>query len=741
MIEQSYQNEDNQETQDETISTILQPKTSNSKLCTIQRSKSYVRPENKVLPGEMPTKPLRKTNYLQTDGHKRTWRHKSDKKNGGKRFSPECSHLSMPEIYNMETFGKAKLNRSESDSSGDWKRPSSIAAIRDQRHIMQNEIKNFRDKYSRSMDNLEEWTVDDVKTECKPVHKNNEKNGFFKNNLHIQKRPNNYIEADKKGKGYKIDPIKVQPLTCTPKEKIIVKRHFLSRPPHLSSTPTNLDRDHELSFFNRQSDKNAGILVKKNKSNGNKEIRKSVDFCFEKELEDEKSFLSKTSNRTDVSLDKKNSNLKQKINNFTEDKKKVKSNKNSPNQTNNKLDIASKAKAILLESKRRQLMEQSINESLDLPEDIICKNENGTIKTGKKKSKSFLCHDANKSKTDSIKSKFGIRSIRQRKKEERAKIIDLEKDIQIISRFPINSKVYRHYIGGGSACDKLSNSYNATKMIQNEDKLLSQSFISLDSSSNNMNERGIDVIYDENDNKKKLSETDKQKEKKVVIESLNQVFDPIYDSIDDYQSNRNQTAKIQPLKPERQQVSKNLNLYENVQSNSNNNNKIRTSESSFLKSTTSFKPIAKVNPTTSTKNLNIEQKPKSNPTNKIRIKNEEHHNSSSNNNNNNKNIVQVFIPNSSATTNENTSNNLQSIISKFDNLQTNEFHFTKTEENNLNDLNAKNDALRINSHVNRKCSMSSDKLEPIFEGTPNKIFSLSENINNNKVRRKSTIGK
>jgi hypothetical protein len=103
--------------------------------------------------------------------------------------------------------------------------------------------------------------------------------------------------------------------------------------------------------------------------------------------------------------------------------------------------------------------------------------------------------------------------------------------------------------------------------------------------------------------------------------------------------------------------------------------------------------------------------------------------------------VQVFIPNISATTNENTSNNLQSIISKFDNLQTNEFHFTTTEENNLNDLNAKNDALRINSHVNRKCSMSSDKLEPIFEGTPNKIFSLSENINNNKVRRKSTIGK
>ena len=747
MIEQSYQ-EENHETHDETLSTITQPKISNNKMCTIQRSKSYVKPENKVLPGEMPTKPLRKTNYLQTDGHKRTWRHKTDKKNGGKKFSPDCSHLSMPEIYNMETFGKTRLNRNDSGSSGDWKRPSSIAAIRDQRHIMHNEIKNFRDKYSRSMDNLEEWTADeklpyDIKTECNGVNKHSEKsnNGFFKNNFSGHKKSNNksnYIDAEKKGKGYKIDPIKVQPLTCTPKEKIIVKRHFLSRPPHLSSTPTNLDRDDELSFVKKESkqlDKSSGILVKKNKSSGNKEIRKSVDFCFEKELEDEKSFLSKTSNKT---MDKKSSNVQQKGNNFIEDKKNIKINKSS-SQTNNKLDIASKAKAILLESKRRQLMEQSINESLDLPEDFICKNEKGTIKTGKQKSKSFLCHDANKSKSDSIKSKFGIRSIRQRKKEDRVKIIDLEKDIQIISRFPINSKVYRHYIG--SASDKLSNSYNATKMVQNEDKLLSQSFISLDSNSNNMNERGIDVTYDENDFKIKVNENNKLNEKKTVIESLNQVFDPIYDSIDDYQSNRNQKIKVQLVKPEKQQP-KNSNLYENIQNNNNNNNnnsKAQETYSSFLKSTTSFKPIAKVNPTTT--NLNIVQNAKSNQTNalnKIRTKKEENHNRSTNNNNNNKNIVQVVIPNISLTTNENTSNNLQSIISKFDSLQTNEFHFTSAEENNLN---TKNDALRINSHVNRKYSMSSDKLEPIFEGTPNKVVSLGENNNNNKVRRKSTIGK
>ncbi len=40
----------------------------------VQRSKSYVRPENKVLPAEFPSRPLKQTNLLKTEGHKRTWR-------------------------------------------------------------------------------------------------------------------------------------------------------------------------------------------------------------------------------------------------------------------------------------------------------------------------------------------------------------------------------------------------------------------------------------------------------------------------------------------------------------------------------------------------------------------------------------------------------------------------------------------------------------------------------------------
>ena len=40
----------------------------------VQRSKSFVRPENRVLPSEWPTKPLKQTNLLKTEGMKRTWR-------------------------------------------------------------------------------------------------------------------------------------------------------------------------------------------------------------------------------------------------------------------------------------------------------------------------------------------------------------------------------------------------------------------------------------------------------------------------------------------------------------------------------------------------------------------------------------------------------------------------------------------------------------------------------------------
>jgi hypothetical protein len=728
-IEQSFHNtnETHEDTQ-ETLSTIIQPVPMiRNKMCTILRSKSYVRPENKVLPGEIPTKPLRKTNFLQTDGYKRTWRHKNGKKQAPiKDNGANCSHLSMPEINNPINNGhKTNIHRTESESSGEWQRPSSIAAIRDQRHIMQNEIKNFRDKYSRSMDNLEEWTTEDVKIESCISNRNNqaEKNNIlFKKISNAQDKLNKQavIEAEKKSKeGLKIDPVKVQPLMCSPNEKKVALKKNILRPPHLTSTPTNLDREHELSFAisdSKYSDKSSGILVKKLKSNLNKEVRKSVDFCLDKDLENitDKSFISKISEDKPQKLSK------------AQQKQKDEVKKNTTTKTD-KCDTIMKAKAILLESRRRQLMEQSINESLDLQETANVESITTVPKIKEKlKSKSFLYNDSSKSKSDSIKLKFGIRSTRQRKKDDRFKILDLEKDIQIISRFPIDSKVYRHYIG--NTCDKLTNSYNAVKKVKPEDdKLTSQSFVSIDSSESILNERGIDV----NDDKKRHSKSElefendvRKKEQKTVIDTINQVFDPIYDSIDEYQSNKNNFNCNQV------KGFVNSKFEKNDAGGRIRNNQVMEPYSALLKSTTSFKPIAKVNPTS------IDFKVKVN----VCHNNNDHGVTVMNKNQFDKDcdLNKPFDSNASHCDDKNILS-FQERISKFDsqsnNLSLNINSFCSDENNDVNNNfnNNKNDPQR---YVNRKCSMNSDKLEPILEGTPNKSIGDC-----NKIKRKSTIGK
>ena len=48
----------------------------------VQRSRSFAKPENRVLPLEKPTKPLRPTNLLKSDGFKKTWRKNIDSKEG-----------------------------------------------------------------------------------------------------------------------------------------------------------------------------------------------------------------------------------------------------------------------------------------------------------------------------------------------------------------------------------------------------------------------------------------------------------------------------------------------------------------------------------------------------------------------------------------------------------------------------------------------------------------------------------
>jgi hypothetical protein len=81
--------------------------------------------------------------------------------------------------------------------------------------------------------------------------------------------------------------------------------------------------------------------------------------------------------------------------------------------------------------------------------------------------------DANKQGVVCVKNEDGSRSSSCNNNRQHLS----NQDIEIISRFPIDSKVYRHYISGGKSnkSDKLTNSVNINKMIDDEMRLKSNS--------------------------------------------------------------------------------------------------------------------------------------------------------------------------------------------------------------------------------------------------------------------------
>lgn len=300
---------------------------------TVQRNKSYVRPENKVLPRELPTKALRQTNLLANEGYKKTWRNQQP-------------HNKKKQI--LRFHGIDCDNDSLSSHDDDWEKNKSIESLNNVR--IKNEIKNFREKYSRSMSNIQNEWIPPIET--------------------------NMVE---------------------------------------------------------QKTKNVSI---------NRKLSK----------------ISPKSHNEDL--------------NFTGPVK-IESNKKISNT--------------------KSLVEQSLAESLALE-----KSDNAKLKL---KSKSFTSERNSLKKS---KKKEQIASIKRQKKN---KNIDPAKDIQIISRFPINSKVYRHYVAGGHIPEKF------TCQKQPQSKGVSN------------NERAIDVVPIKNE------PLDDQK----LIE---QFISQIYDCIDEYSQER-----------------------------------------------------------------------------------------------------------------------------------------------------------------------------------------------------------
>ena len=177
-------------------------------------------------------------------------------------------------------------------------------------------------------------------------------------------------------------------------------------------------------------------------------------------------------------------------------------------------------------------------------------------------------------------------------------LIDINNDIQIISRFPINSKVYRHYIAGGNCgkSDKLTSCLDVSKVIRarsNACDLASSQKPTSGVKSNKMqieemifkNERAIDVGENSNRNSKSrdsscVSINGFRAAKSQSMASLPPAPPPppaahsssssassvvsaepeqIYDSIEDYNSHTNSGHNFS-LKNEEKAAAKNANI-------------------------------------------------------------------------------------------------------------------------------------------------------------------------------------
>lgn len=145
------------------------------------------------------------------------------------------------------------------------------------------------------------------------------------------------------------------------------------------------------------------------------------------------------------------------------------------------------------------------------------------------------------------------RTIRQTSRSNKDLVEQMDREnIQIISRFPINSKVYRHYIAGnGNKCDKLTNSVEISNIIKRK------SFSKKRSSIRNQKKRIMPMSV-ANNNKGKSQERSNKFNTFVVRkhdrhfvsqERAIDVVEPVYDSIEDY------TSKPQTVADQKSEIS------------------------------------------------------------------------------------------------------------------------------------------------------------------------------------------
>ena len=163
-------------------------------------------------------------------------------------------------------------------------------------------------------------------------------------------------------------------------------------------------------------------------------------------------------------------------------------------------------------------------------------NESKTIKPKIGKSRSFL-HQIKTYKMSSTNSQHSNNS-NNRKLENQSKI---DKKIQIISGFPINSKVYRHYIAGnGNKSDKLTNSIDISNIMRNR-KSFSKKIGSFRQNKHSVTNKKI-----KSDEQEQIPVNLQTDQDDAILQErgidVNSIYDMIYDEKNEIKSNESPSS-------------------------------------------------------------------------------------------------------------------------------------------------------------------------------------------------------
>ena len=675
----------------------------------VQRSKSYVRPENRVLPRELPTKPLRQTNLLKTDGYKRTWRNKATvKKNNSTLAIPTCAEQSRNSVaikpslikslqsqnsidylkqlnLNMNNFNnnikqavsckdlehndatsndeasdfdenvdayseigpslsKQKQNEvklydddDDEDANGYWSSKKKKQAISYSVENLNNEIKNFRDKYSRSMSNMdeeEEWQFDDklgvdLKEEIfsqfglkdKDIESNKNEPVFninsktkpkisFKlnNNDELNQTAQSHKEIVKEATKKKMSKLSSWSLSIKEKKKPLNKTNSIKTNSEKENENIKADkvksnskkantniankRDMNNSIDEHEHAKLSQVIAKHvNNINSNPKLGHKVEIKNKKEQEQEqqlklqkkklksKSFINQIksykpmSSKTEQIVVKhpyENGDCLFDLKNLKDRKNEIQVKLNNNNKTSSYDDFEIlpsnmiKSKASTSSSLSTSSVSISPPPTSTSPPHSNLPNKSPSklvnrIKSINRPQFGLKHKHSTSNQLNNNNNNSPIKANNNRLNNEN--LINHSNDIQIISRFPINSKVYRHYIAGnGNKIDKLTNSIDISNMIKTKSTCLNDilnnnktnksfnhtNIISFKNDNDliSANERAIDVVFESNDcnlNQANLNFKSNSAKSLAKKKSFND-FDTIYDSIEEYNSSASSSS-------------------------------------------------------------------------------------------------------------------------------------------------------------------------------------------------------